>query len=133
MDEYSSRINTETPIFYKNFEELITASFNLINLTEEFYRLDTLAELEGAEDSIFRLILGTSEAIDGITGFYESIKEIPRIQKEMNVAKKNLLDTLEFLISKLKQSKILAEEYKSVIISKIDNLKIINNKQKLID
>jgi len=124
MNDYSSRINTETPIFYTNFEDVMKASANLINLTEDFYQENTITELEEAKESIFQLTIGITDAIDGMSGFFDSVNNLPRIQKDIIVAKKNLSQNIEFLIEKLRQSKSLAEEYKIAIVNKIDKLKI---------
>ncbi|MFA4851761.1 MAG: DUF4062 domain-containing protein [Bacteroidales bacterium] len=128
MNDYSSRINIETPIFYANFEETIKAGSNIINLTDDFYQDNTISDLEDTKESIFQLETGINQAVIGMTGFYDSVKELPRIQKEINLAKRNLLQNLDFLIEKFKQSMLLAKEYKMGIVNKIDKLKIEKKK-----
>jgi hypothetical protein len=127
MEDYSSRINLETPIFYSNFEDVIKASSNLINLTEDFYNEKTIDELDSTKETIFQFICGINDAIIGTTEFNNGVRNFPRIQKEINMAKKNLSGNLENLIEKLLQSKSLAETYKDEITHKIDKLKLMKN------
>lgn len=127
MNDYSSRINTETPILYSNFEDVIKASSNLINLADDFYQEKTIAYLEDARETIFQMIVGINGSINGMTAFFHSVNNLPRIQKEIITAKKDLSQNIEYLIEKLKQSKSLAEEYKIAIVNKIDKLKIERN------
>lgn len=126
MDDYSSRINIETPIFYSNFEDVIKASSNLINLTEDFYNEQTIEDLETTKETIFQLISGINIAVNGMTDFNNAVKVLPRIQKEINLAKKNLSVNLDNLIEKLIQSKSLAEAYKAELVYKIDKLRLMN-------
>lgn len=126
LEDYSSRINIETPIFYSNFEDVIKASSNLINLTEDFYNEQTIDDLETTKETIFQLISGINIAVNGMTDFNNAVKVLPRIQKEINLAKKNLSENLDILIEKLIQSKSLAETYKAEIVYKIDKLRLMN-------
>lgn len=126
MNDYSSRINLETPIFYENFEYAIKAGSNMVNLAGDFYNDKTITELEETNDSIFDLKRGISDAIEGMVGFYDSTSELPRIQKEINQAKKTLMLNLDNLINSLKQSLQLTDEYKIILVNKIDKLKIEN-------
>jgi hypothetical protein len=126
MNDYSSRIKLETPIFYENFEEAIKAGSEMVNLAGDFYNETTISQLEETNESIFELKKGINEAIEGMTGFYNSVKDLPRIQKEINHAKKTLLHILEDLLGSITQSLQLAEEYKIILVNKIDKLKIEN-------
>lgn len=128
MEDYSSRINIETPIFYSNFEDVIRASSNFINMTEDFYNDETIKDLEATKDTIFQLISGINNAVNGMTAFNNAVKVLPRIQKEIILAKKNLSENLDNLIEKLKQSQSLAEAYKAEIVYKIDKFRLIDGK-----
>lgn len=124
MNDYTQRIELDIPIYYSSFQESINAGSNLINLADDFYTDETIIELEETKDSIFELRVGITDGLTGMNSFYESIKELPRIQKEINIAKKNLLSNLGDLIQKLEQSLILTEEFSSQISNKIDKFKI---------
>ena len=124
LNDYTSRLKIEIPIFYASFEEGIQAGINLINLADDFNNDDTIIELEESKESILSLRTSIPEAKEGMNSFYESIKSLPRIQKDINIAKKKLLIQLEDLIGKLNKTLSLSEEYSNEIGNKIDKLKI---------
>ena len=124
LNDYTSRIEIEIPIFYSSFEEGIQAGINLVNLADDFNNEDTILQLEESKESILSLRTAIPEARDGMNSFYESIKALPRIQKDINIAKKKLLIQLEDLIDKLNKTLSLSEEYSNEIGNKIDKLKI---------
>lgn len=124
MNDYTKRIELDIPIFYSSFEEAIKAGSNLINLSDDFYNDDTVIELEDTKNSIFLLRVSITDGLKSMKSFYESIESLPRIQKETNIAKKDLLLNLGDLIDKLEKSLILTEEFSSEIASKIDKLRL---------
>ncbi|PIF59958.1 DUF4062 domain-containing protein [Flavobacterium sp. 2] len=128
LNDYSNRLETESPIFYTSFEEAIKAGTNIINLTEEFYTENTISELEEAKTAILILRKNTPHAITAMEGFYTSVKELPRIQVDINQAKKKLMVQLEDFILKLKKSLELANDFSDAIASKIDKFKLLDEK-----
>jgi len=126
LNDYSNRLETESPIFYNSFEEAIKAGTNVINLTEEFYTENTIAELEEAKKAILILRKNTPRAINAMEGFYTSVKELPRIQVDINQAKKKLMIQLEDFILKLKKSLELTNDFSDAISSKIDKFKLLD-------
>lgn len=120
LDNYSNRLKIEIPIFYTNFEEAIKAGSNLINLSEDFKNENTLSELEETKDAIFILRISLPDAIECMVSFYESVEALPRIQKEVNIAKRKLLLQLDDLIDKLRKSLTLTVEFSNEIGNKID-------------
>lgn len=107
MNDYTTRLEIEIPIFYSSFEEGIKSGINLINLADDFNNEDTIMELEDSKESILILRKSIPEALTGMNSFYDSIKTLPRIQKDINIAKKKLLFQLEDLIEKLHKTRIL--------------------------
>lgn len=128
LKDYSNRLEIETPIFYNSFEEAIKAGTNVINLTDDFYTENTINELEETKKSILILRKNTPSAIEGMTSFYTSIKELPRIQVDINQAKKMLMVQLEDLIMKLEKSLELTNDFSDAVSSKIDKFKLLNEK-----
>lgn len=128
LNDYSNRLETETPIFYNSFEDAIKAGTNVINLTDDFFTENTIYELEEAKKSTLVLRKNTPLAIEGMKSFYTSIKELPRIQIDINQAKKTLMIQLEDLIMKLEKSLELTIDFSDAISSKIDKFKLINEK-----
>lgn len=127
LNNYSNRLETETPIYYNSFEDAIKAGTNIINLSDEFYTENTLNDLEQAKKNIFILRKNTPLAIGGMTNFYTSIKSLPRIQVDINQAKKTLMFQMEDLILKLEKSLELTNEFSDAISSKIDKFKLIDD------
>ncbi|MGN6647325.1 MAG: DUF4062 domain-containing protein [Cytophaga sp.] len=126
MNDYSNRLAIENPIFYHSFEEAIKAGSNLINLSEDFASEKTITDLLESKEAIlnFRKIL--PEVIVSMHSLYKSIEDLPRIQKDINIAKSQLLIQLEGLIEKLNKSQSLTEEFSNAIGAKIDKLKLMS-------
>lgn len=122
LENYTNRLEIEIPIYYTNFEEAIRIGSNLINLSDDFKKEDTIFELEEVKKNITILRVSIPEAISAMTEFHESIKSLPRIQKDLNIAKKKLLIQIEDLIDKLNKSLTLTVEFSNEISSKIDYL-----------
>ncbi len=124
MNDYSDRLEVETPIFYSSFEEGIKVGINLINLAEDFTYDNTIKELEDSKESTITLRKAIPNALEGLKSFKENISELPRIQKDINAAKRKLLGQLDELIEKLNKSLELTTEFSNEIGSKIDKLKL---------
>lgn len=128
LDNYIKRLKTEIPIYYSNFEDAIKAGSSLVNLTDDFKNEDTIDQLEELKQSLIILRTSLPDALESMLSFYESVESLPRIQKDLNIAKKRLLVQLEDLIDKLRKSISLATEFSNEIGNKIDKLSIENKK-----
>jgi hypothetical protein len=126
MNDYSNRLETENPIFYNSFEDAIKAGTNIINLTDEFYTDNTINDLQEAKKALTILRRNLPNSIKEMTSFHESVKDLPRIQSDINQAKKTLMIQLEDLILKLEKSLELTIDFSDAISSKIDTLNILN-------
>lgn len=126
MNDYSCRLEIEIPIFYSSFEKAIKAGSSLINLTDDFINEETINNLEESKDAMMILRTAIPPALDSMISYYESVKVMPRIQKDINSAKRILMSQLEDLIEKLEKSLNLAEELSNEIGSKIDKIKLKN-------
>lgn len=124
LENYINRLKTEIPIYYTNFEDAIKVGSNLINLSDDFKNDDTVHELEELKESLIVLRTSLPDALESMLLFYKSIESLPRIQKDLNIAKKKLLTQLEDLIDKLRKSISLTTEFSDEIGSKIDKLSI---------
>ncbi len=126
MENYTKRLKTEIPIYYSNFEEAIKTGSSLVNLSDDFKNDGTIHELEELKESLIILRTSLPVALEPMLSFYESVEGLPRIQKDLNIAKKKLLVQLEDLMDKLKKSIILTTEFSNEIGNKIDKLSIEN-------
>ncbi|MCD8408538.1 DUF4062 domain-containing protein [Tenacibaculum dicentrarchi] len=128
LENYIDRLKIEIPIYYTNFEDAIKAGSNLVNLTDDFKNDDTINELEELKESLFILRTSLPDSLESMLSFYENVESLPRIQKDLNIAKKKLLIQLEDLIDKLRKSISLTTEFSNEIGNKIDKLSIENKK-----
>ena len=122
MNQYASRLDVETPIFFSSYEEAIKAFSGIINIVDDFYDSHNIHELHGAKQSIVKMNSGITQGIESMQGFYNSVNSLPRIEKGINKAKRNLAEKLGYLINKLQACSKLAEELISEISDKIDRL-----------
>lgn len=124
MNDYTQRINTESPIYYVNFETAIEAGIKLLNVVTDFDSDDTVSSLEESKSSIFDLKDAIINGIASMEGFYNAVEELPRIEKSINSARQKMSNELNSLLEKLKGSLRLTEEYSKELGNKIDQLKL---------
>ena len=124
MNEYASRVNVENPIFFENYQEGIKALSAIINISDDFFNKENIEELIESKESIIEMNRGINAGLNGMIGFYESVVELPRIEKEINKAKRNVAAKLDSLIKDLRMSSQLAIELIKEISEKIDRIEI---------
>ena len=110
MNDYANRLEPEIPIFSNNFGKGIDAFSNLINL----YRID-LGEkheenIKTAIETIVGLVNGLKEGIISTKSFLDSVSKLPRMEKQLNRARRNVEIMLKELISKYEVSYSIADE-----------------------
>lgn len=110
MNDYANRIEPEIPIFINSFEKGADAFSNLVAL----YRSDLARSqpdvVQDAIESIKGLENGIEESIDSMKSFLESVSALPRMEKLMNRARRNVEIKLNELINKLQVSYSIAKE-----------------------
>jgi len=122
MNEYAARVNVEQPIFFENYQNGIKAFSSTINISDDFFNDENIDELIESKKSIVEMNAGINSGLNGMRGFYDSIIALPRIEKEINKAKKNVAITLEELINDFIVSSQLAVELIKEISNKIDRI-----------
>ena len=122
MNQYASRLDVETSIFFISFEEAIKATSSMINLADDFFNNENIQELVDSKESIDALSVSIISGMDGMTIFLNSVKSLPRIEKEINKAKRNLIEKLESFISKMSSCSELSDELSIEISEKIDRI-----------
>jgi len=128
MNEYAARISVETPIFFESYVEGIKALSAIANLSDDFYDMQNIQELIDSKESIIFMNASICFALESMLKYYESVNSLPRIEKEINRAKRNVLARLDELINDMKMSSQLAIELISSLSEKIDRIQIIHNK-----
>lgn len=124
MHEYASRINVEIPIYYDNYEECIKAFSCIINISDDFFDTENIEELSESKEMAIGLHRGIENALVGMKSFYQSVIRLPRIDKEINQAKRNVAEKLQALIKDLTSSQIMTLELIKEISEKIVRIKI---------
>ncbi len=109
MDNYASRIEPEIPIFYEHFEKGIDAMSNVINISRNDLNVEQ-AEIEETQESLTSLINGISFSIESMNDFLQSVKDLPRMSKELNKARSNVGTKLDDLLDNLRISLSIAHE-----------------------
>ncbi len=115
MDNYASRIEPEIPIFYEHFEKGIDAMSNVINISKTDLNVEQ-KEIEETQESLTSLINGISYSIESMDGFLQSVKDLPRMSKELNKAKSNVGTKLDDLLDNLRISLSIANELEKSLI-----------------
>lgn len=128
MNDYTQRINTESPIYYVNFETAIEAGIKLLNLVSDFDHEDSIEGLEESRSSIFELKNSIIQSIASMGEFYSAVDELPRIEKSINSARQKMSKELNSLIEKLKASLRLTEEYSKELGNRIDQMKLASGR-----
>jgi hypothetical protein len=122
MNEYTARVNVEQPIFFENYQNGIKALSSTINISDDFFNNENIDELIESKKSIVEMNAGINSGLNGMRGFYDSIIALPRIEKEINKAKRNVAITLEELMNDFVVSSQLAIELIKEMSNKIDKI-----------
>jgi hypothetical protein len=122
LNDYSQRLSTESPIFYQNFEEAIKAGINIVNLYDDIKSDSTIQDLEDVKENTVILIEALPIAIKSMTGFSKAIESLPRIQVDINKAKKQLMIQLEDFILKLENALELSNDFYKELSFKIHKI-----------
>ena len=110
MDEFASRIAPEIPIYKFHFETAIDSFSKLLLI----YKTDFTDRYENEiDEAIFSLssLLGEMEtSLLELKGFRSSLQNLPRVSKELNKARNNVVEKLSDFLSNLEGSYSLANE-----------------------
>lgn len=108
MNKYADRIETRIPHYIEYFEQGLDAYSKLLQLytlsDQETYK----QERQDAEITINELIISIEQTIISMTDFLISVKNLPRMEKELNQGRRAVEKKLEELIETLKSGKAKA-------------------------
>ena len=124
MNEYASRLNVENPIFYDNFEDGMKAFSGVVNIADDFFTDKNIDELIESKESIVFFVTQINNTVELTEGYYQSVLELPRIDKGVNKAKRNVLAQLKLLISNMKACSQLGFELINEMSDKINRIEI---------
>ena len=109
MENYSSRIKPEIPIYQESFKKGIDAISKLIDISKSDLNPDETEVIE-MKISLTEMTNSIAHSIASMTGFLETVRQLPRLSKELNKAKIDMGETLENLIHNLTISQTIAQE-----------------------
>ncbi len=89
IDDFSSRVETESPIYFTNFENAINCLEHILNIYRNDFEDHDLGEIIETRDSLDTLIEAMAEGIPSMRQFTSSFDSFPRISKELNKSKSN--------------------------------------------
>jgi len=111
MDDYSKRLESETPVFYENFEKFIDSGIGILNVLSDFKDSNSTEELEETKSSIETLESGMIEGISSLEIFELSVSQLPRIEQRINKSRQTMSRELNKFIDKLKDLLKLLREF----------------------
>lgn len=114
MDNFGSRIATETPIFFDNFEKATDAIQNILDIYRNDLEVDQ-EEVKETLEAVSHLAIIIADSITSMDDFIQSIIDFPRMSKELNKAKSDLVTKLDKLLNNFEIShSIIIELQKSL-------------------
>lgn len=111
MNNYSDRLKMETPIFYDNFKEAIDMGLKYMNLINEFDDENHQENMNTTLEASISLRDSLPHSIEGIKTMYKSVLSIPRLQADINSAKRKMESSIQDLIDKLENAYELTKEF----------------------
>ncbi len=109
MENYSNRIKPEIPIYQESFKKGIDAISKLIDISKSDLNPDETEIIE-MKSSLAEMTNSIAHSIASMTGFLETVRQLPRLSKELNKAKLDMGETLENLLHNLTISQTIAQE-----------------------
>lgn len=114
MNDFANRVEPEIPIYINNFEKGIDSFSKLITIyINDFENKDE--EIKEALDSLENLLTQIEFALGNMNGFLATVDSLPKMSKELNNARKNVVNILSDFSNKLEASITLGKEvYKNI-------------------
>lgn len=109
MNDFANRIEPEIPIYIINFEKGIDSFSKLITIyIKDFENKEE--EISEASDSLDNLLIQIEFALDRMKEFLNTIDCLPKMSKELNNARKNVVIILSEFLKKLEISITIGKE-----------------------
>lgn len=114
MDNYANRIEPEISVFYEHFEKAMDAISQNIEIMKNDLEVENSEYVE-LIDSLDELDINVTQAISDMIKFEETLDDLPRISRDLNISKANVSNKLNKLIENLKISLSMVKETKNLI------------------
>jgi hypothetical protein len=120
MDKYTNTLEAESKICFPVFSEAMNAALQLLNLSiVDDNALDSLKEQRAGTLTLYEAM---DNAIQGTSGFLQSVQDMPKMTTELNKSKKRLVLSQQAFINSLMDSKVMVREVIDSQDKKIGNL-----------
>lgn len=116
MDRYSEIMELQIKLSSKSREEAFDALSKALSVYVDFKDQDNLNDLSDLEDSLKQMRDAASGTLEGLSGFRETVANLPRLTIQLNKAKRRVVKVLDTVL----------EEVKTTISSSNNVLVIIN-------
>lgn len=111
MNRFTVRVVTEIPLYRVAVDRSMNALVKAATITAELYP----EQVKSTKDAAVQLLTALISARQSTEGFLAATTKLPRMTKELNMAKRKQAAALETLISEFKNSEGLLVEALSVI------------------
>ena len=111
MNRFTVRVETEIPLYRVAVDRSMNALINAATITAELYP----EQVKSTKEAAVQLLTTLISARQSTEGFLTATTNLPRMTKELNVAKRKQAAALESLISEFENSEGLLVEALSVI------------------
>lgn len=120
MSNYASRLRTEVPIFSENFREGMKAISGFVNLSSDFPGAEMKENMVEAREGLSGMKDNITVALAAMLDLRSQVSEIPRVEKNVNRSKTELLSQLDLLLKDFKESIEIATELDNEMSRKLD-------------
>ncbi len=110
LNDFADRIDPDIKIFISNFEEGADAISKLINIRRNDFEEVDQDDFDQTLETLVSMDEGISTGMAGVISFLDAVRGLPRMEKEMNRARRNVESKLELLVSKMEISLTLSSE-----------------------
>jgi hypothetical protein len=109
MNDFANRIEPEIPIYIINFEKGIDSFSKLITIYINDFE-DKELEIGEASDSLDSLIINIKFALNSMNEFLTTVDCLPKMSKELNNSRRNVVTILSNFLKKLEISITIGKE-----------------------
>ena len=110
INDFADRIDPDINIFISNFEEGTDAISKLINIQKNDFSPADQEDIDLALDGLREMDEVIISTISGVNGLHEVVHNLPRMERELNRARRNVESRLELLVRSMETALVLSNE-----------------------
>ena len=109
MNQFADQIEPDINTFSLHFEDAFDAFSNIINIQNDEMGGLKQPEVDAHQRDLTTLNEAVEQALPAMTGFLVAVRSVPRMEKELNMAKRKVETKIELLISKMERTMELSK------------------------